>query len=209
MPQRVFEYEFRLHQNIAFWKVVSYCVRWCIWWKRNQRRFKGCEWITPNLKLLFTKYLLDWILALASFSFISLSDAIDHCNLRTFFFCFVFFVKIVTWELDCVVPIVYPFMLGLLFLLNKVISFIKKLKTNIIIAQLAQKKKYNSIQLAKKFTQNDNVIYSKHIVLSFSFPSLLSHQTARNQIVVKDSKSQNSMLNCWCGDFCELEKYFY
>ena len=136
MLQRVHEYEFRLHQNIAFWKVVSYSVRWCIWWKRNQRRFEGCEWITPNLKLLFFKYLLDWILALASFSFTSLSDLIDHCNLRTFFLV----EKIVTWELDCVVPIVYPFMLGLLFLFNIVISFIKKLKTNIYYSSVGPKK---------------------------------------------------------------------
>ena len=59
MPQKVFELfeswqgKFGRHRNIELWRIVPYCLLWCIWCKRNARRFEGCERSMLDFKSFF------------------------------------------------------------------------------------------------------------------------------------------------------------
>ena len=64
---------------------------WCLWQEKNVSSFEGCEMTILDLKLLFLKYLYNWMLALGLFSFSTLLDLLNHC----------------TYKFDFDVPIVY------------------------------------------------------------------------------------------------------
>ena len=75
MPKTVVELvacrqgKFGRHRNSAIWMVVPYCLMWCIWRERNNRRFGDLERSISNLKLFFLKTLLNWVAVLGFYSF--------------------------------------------------------------------------------------------------------------------------------------------
>ena len=93
MPQRVVDLldcwscNFKRHHNIAIWRIVPYCLMWCIWRERNTRSFEGCEQSILEFKFFFFFTLLKLCLVLPSFSCLSLPVLLDHCNLVSWCFC--------------------------------------------------------------------------------------------------------------------------
>ena len=89
MLQRVFDLftswqvKFSRHHNIALWRIVPYCIMWCLWWECNTRSFEGCKQSIFEIKCFFFHALLDWNLALQTCSCFSLPDLLDHCNMRS------------------------------------------------------------------------------------------------------------------------------
>ena len=75
MPKTVVELvacrqgKFGRHRNAAIWMAVPYCLMWCIWRERNNRRFEDLERSVSNFKLFFLKTPLDWIAMLGICSF--------------------------------------------------------------------------------------------------------------------------------------------
>ena len=53
---------------------------WCIWKERNSRFFEDNERSMPDLKLLFFRALLDWLLVWRNHPFSSFLDFPDLCN---------------------------------------------------------------------------------------------------------------------------------
>ena len=86
MPHKVIELfkswqgKFGRHRNIDFWRLVSHCLIWFIWSKRNARCFEGCERSLLEIKSFFLHTLLVWSVALSHFSCFSLHVLLDHCN---------------------------------------------------------------------------------------------------------------------------------
>ena len=73
------------HHNEAVWKAVPHCSMWCIWWERNNRSFEDLERNLPELKLFFSRTLLDLMTAVGS-----------HCLFR-----FVIWLMFVIGMFDC------------------------------------------------------------------------------------------------------------
>ena len=71
---------FGRHRNGYIWIVVSHCLVWCIWKKRNSRCFEDKERSMPDLKLLFFRTLLDWLSVWRKQPFYSILDLLDLCN---------------------------------------------------------------------------------------------------------------------------------
>ena len=86
MPRRVIELfdcwqgSMGRQQNLVVWRVIPYCLMWCLWRERNARTFEGCELSVVELKLQFYRYLFDWLSATGLFSFSNLLDLIDYCS---------------------------------------------------------------------------------------------------------------------------------
>ena len=72
--------KFRRHRNIDFWKLVPYCLIWCIWRERNATSFEGCECSMLEIKYIFLHTLFDWSLIFSHFSCSSLHVLLDRCN---------------------------------------------------------------------------------------------------------------------------------
>lgn len=68
--------------NVAIWRMIPHCLKWCLWWERNARTFEGYEKPSHDLKLLFLNTLFEWVNASGLFYFYSLFDLINSC-----FFC--------------------------------------------------------------------------------------------------------------------------
>ena len=51
------------------WRVISYCLMWCLWREHNARIFEGCERSVVDLKLQLYGSLFDWLAATGLFSF--------------------------------------------------------------------------------------------------------------------------------------------
>ena len=87
MPYKVSEVlaswpgKFGRHQNIGLWRFVPHCLFWCLWRERNARYFEDCKRSILDIKFFFFCTLLEWSLVLPSYSYFSLPDLIDHCNL--------------------------------------------------------------------------------------------------------------------------------
>ena len=60
---------------------MPHCLMWCIWRERNSRSFEDRERSILEFKSIFFATLLEWCLVLPSFSCISLSGLLEHCNL--------------------------------------------------------------------------------------------------------------------------------
>ena len=75
MPKTVVELlacrqgKFGRHWNTAIWMAMPYCLMWCIWQERNNRRFEDLERSVSDLRLFFLKTLLDWVAVLGIRSF--------------------------------------------------------------------------------------------------------------------------------------------
>ncbi len=72
---------FKNHGCIGIWCLIPHCVIWCLWQERNARHFEDHERTILELKLFFFQILYDWVLGLGIFSFHSLVELIDFCNL--------------------------------------------------------------------------------------------------------------------------------
>ena len=87
MPQKVIELfeswqgKFGRHRNIELWRIVPYCLLWCIWCKRNAKSFEGCERSMLEIKSFLLHTLLDWSVVFCHFSCSSLPVLFDRCNL--------------------------------------------------------------------------------------------------------------------------------
>lgn len=55
--------------NSVIWKVIPHYLMWCIWCKRNDKTFEGCEKSVLDLKLLFLKFQSERMTASSLFSF--------------------------------------------------------------------------------------------------------------------------------------------
>ena len=64
--------QFAHHRNGDIWMVVPHCLMCCIWKERNSRCFEDIERSMPDIKLLFFRTLLNFIL-----------DLLDFCNVRS------------------------------------------------------------------------------------------------------------------------------
>ena len=123
MLQRVFDLftswqvKFSRHHNIALWRIVPYCIMWCLWWECNTRSFEGCEQSIFEIKSFFFHALLDWNLALQTCSCFSLPDLLDHSNMRSW----LFYSQSTS-----------PIYLGLFVISIKVLLFIKNKKKKIV-----------------------------------------------------------------------------
>ena len=87
MPHKVIELlafwqgKFRRHRNIDLWRIVPHILFWCLWRELNARCFENCEWSILDINSFFFCTLLEWSLVLPSYSCLSLSVLLDHCNL--------------------------------------------------------------------------------------------------------------------------------
>ena len=88
MPQSVlgllayWQGKFGHHRNGYIWLIVSHCLMWCLWKERNSRCFEDNERSILDLKLLFFRTLLDWLVAMQNQSFPSFIDFLD-----SYYFC--------------------------------------------------------------------------------------------------------------------------
>ena len=69
------------HRNGVIWMAVPYCLMWCIWRERNNRRFEDSERTIVDLKLFFFKTLSDWMSIIGNHSISSVYVLMDACNL--------------------------------------------------------------------------------------------------------------------------------
>ena len=104
---------FGRHRNSFIWLIVSHCLMWCLWRKRNSRCFEDIERSIPDLKSFFFGTLLDWLVAMQNQSFPSNFDFLNSCN-----FCI--------WVVD---PLYIPCVLGCSFFdINKTYYLSKSLQ---------------------------------------------------------------------------------
>ena len=59
--------KFVRHHNIDVWRLVSHCLIWCIWHKRNAKRFEGCERSLLEIKSFFLHTLFEWSFVFSHF----------------------------------------------------------------------------------------------------------------------------------------------
>ena len=89
MPQSVlgllvcWQGRFGCHRNDYIWSIVPHCLMWCLWRERNSRCFEDIERSIPDLKLLFFRTLLDWLVVLQNQSFPYFIDFLDSRNFCT------------------------------------------------------------------------------------------------------------------------------
>ena len=81
--QACWQGKFGHHQNDYIWLIVPHCLMWCLWKERNSRCFEDNERSILDLKLLFFRTLLDWLVAMQNQSFPSFIDFLDSCNFCT------------------------------------------------------------------------------------------------------------------------------
>ena len=94
MPLRVMDLlvswqgSFGRYCNAAIWKIVPYCLMWCMWWEKNARSFEDREWSILELKssscssFFFFFSFLDSVIALQALSCDSFSDFLELCSVR-------------------------------------------------------------------------------------------------------------------------------
>ena len=71
----------RWASSIDLWRVVPYCVLWCIWQERNSRCFKGKERSISEFKSLLLHTLLEWSYSFNLFPHSNFLEMLDLCNL--------------------------------------------------------------------------------------------------------------------------------
>ena len=60
---------------------VPHCLLLCLWQECNGRSFEDCERSIVELKLLFFRTLLDWVIVKGFVSCNSLHQFLDFCSL--------------------------------------------------------------------------------------------------------------------------------
>ena len=75
--------KFGHHRNGYIWLIVPHCLMWCLLKERNSRCFEDNERSILDLKLLFFRTLLDWLVAMQNQSFPSFIDFLDSYNFCT------------------------------------------------------------------------------------------------------------------------------
>jgi hypothetical protein len=73
---------FGRHPNFPIWQVVPHYLMWCIWRERNGCIFEDCERSYVEIKLIFLRSLLDWVVGWGLYSCNSLIQFLELCFLR-------------------------------------------------------------------------------------------------------------------------------
>lgn len=81
-------------QSDGLWKILSLCLMWCIWTKRNDQSFENNERMIAELKVLFFHSLFQWIAAY---------DFLHIFSFHDLFWCFscvvhVYLVRILVFD---------------------------------------------------------------------------------------------------------------
>jgi len=123
---------FGRHCNGDIWKVVPFCLMWCIWNERNSSCFEDIERSMPDLKFLFFRTLLDWFSMWRNQPFSSILDLLDFCNVHFLY--------------------VHPCVLGCLSLfdINEPLLLIKKKKLIVPFCQSMGFVGFTMLQVFKK-----------------------------------------------------------
>ena len=72
---------FGSQRNALVWRVVPYCVIWCLWRERNARHFEDTELSIPDLKIQLFQLLYEWIKGMGGFSINSHVKLLELCIL--------------------------------------------------------------------------------------------------------------------------------
>ena len=66
-------------RNLVIWEAVPHCLLWCVWREQNDRCFEGRGCHMLDLKVLFLRTLLDWMVATRLFFVSTTLDLLDLC----------------------------------------------------------------------------------------------------------------------------------